>query len=1008
MKIPSCLTAMAAFALLAIPTGVQADTTSTALGSLAYRSIGPAISGGRTTAVAGSDRDPSVYYAGGANGGVWKSIDGGVSWHPVFDRQPTAAIGAIAVSPLDPNDVWVGTGEAYPRNDVEEGDGLWHSRDGGKSWTHAGLDDAGSIATISIDPRDPKNVAVGVLGHVFRDGTTRGVYVTHDGKSFTRTLYIGPASGISDLTRVPDRPATLFAGVWQFRREPWKMTSGGPSGGLYRSDDNGTTWQKVSGHGFASGLTGRIGVTAGKNGRVYAIVQSRQGDIWRSDDTGRTWRVMPHDPYVGARSFYFTRLYVDPADHDRLISVSLILSMSTNGARSFHKIATNAGWDYHATWWSSNGRRIIFGSDEGVTLSANGGGAWSQPYALPFAQPYHVGFENAAPSYRVCTGLQDNSTWCGPATADNGLGVLNRDWYTVGPGDGMYALFDPLDPHFIWSTSTNNDPGQVYVFDERTKQTRDISPDSEIDSRLLATKAHRMNWDSPLAFTADGKALVGGEVVFQSSDRGAHWTAISPDLTRNEKAHQQISGGPIGDDVSGAENYDTILRIAPSKVDLKLIWVGTDDGLIQLTRDSGATWSNVTSPLFPRNGRVYTIDPGNGDAGVAYAAIDNHMLGDDRPHLFRTGDYGASWTSIVGDLPPDLFTRAIREDLKNANVLYAGTRRGVFVSFDRGTRWHPLRLNMPATAIYDLQIVPQTNDLLVAAHGRGIWVLDDLRPLQEFATTQTATLALFTPTVAYRMFQYSPVNAFTDGSLPDGDFVGANRRFGAILSYYVARPAKTIALTITDSTGAIVKHIAGKALTSHAGMNRLAWDLAEDGPTPWTSTFEQNKGPKTGAEVVPGTYKAHLLVDGVTRETTIAVKLDPRDTSSATEVQARHDDLTEINGELSDVDAMLNAIDLRLKNAQPADAATLRALRARLTVDPHNIEDLKTTAQVREGLLDLLGRIGATSFQSATESQRTEGLRLRRLYEGVAADGRSLGLLAAPKAPGSSVFERQR
>jgi len=1005
MRTSTAFLALTFCALVCSPAGARADAQSTVLGSLTYRSIGPAISGGRTTAVAGSNSAPGIYYAGGANGGVWKSVDGGVSWRPVFDRQPTAAIGAIAVSPSDPNDVWVGTGEAYPRNDVEEGDGLWHSRDGGKSWTHAGLDDAGSIATISIDPRDSRVVAVGVLGHIFRDGTTRGVYVTRDAKSFTRTLYVGPASGISDLTRVPDRPSTLFAGVWQFRREPWKMTSGGPKGGLYRSDDNGATWQNVSGHGFASGLTGRIGVTAGNNGRVYAIVQSRQGDIWRSDDTGRTWRVMPHDPYIGARSFYFTRLYVDPANPDRVINVSLILSMSTNGARSFQKIATNAGGDYHATWWSANGQRIIVGSDEGAVLSADGGGRWSQPYALPFAQPYHVGFENALPSYRVCTGLQDNDTWCGPATADNGLGVLNRDWYTVGPGDGMYALFDPVDPHFIWSTSTNNDPGQVYVFDERSKQTRDVSPDSEIDGRLLATKAHRMNWDSPLAFTADGKALVGGEVVFQSSDRGAHWIAISPDLTRNEKAHQQISGGPIGDDVSGAENYDTILQIAPSKVDPKLIWVGTDDGLIQLTRDSGATWSNVTSPLFPRNGRVYTIDPGNGDAGVAYAAIDNHMLGDDRPYLFRTGDFGATWTSIASDLPPDLSTRSIREDPKNANVLYAGTRRGVFVSFDRGARWHPMRLNMPATAIYDLQIVPQTNDLLVASHGRGIWVFDDLRPLQEFGSTQNASAVLFAPTASYRMFQYSPINSFTNGSLPDGDFVGVNRSFGAILTYFIARPAKTIALTITDERGLVVKHVAGKALTSHAGMNRLAWDLSEDGPTLWKSTFEQNKGPKTGAEVVPGTYTAHLDIDGVARETPVVVKLDPRDPATSAEVRARHDALAEINDELSDIDTMLNAVDGRLKRAPQADATTLRALRARLTVDPHNIEDLKTTAQVREGLLDLLSRIGATSYQAATESQRAEGRRLRRLYEGVASEGRGLGLLHEAKASRTSVFD---
>jgi len=970
----------------------RAAAAGDSFASLKYRPIGPAISGGRTTAVAGSDRDPNRYYAGGANGGVWKSIDGGISWQPIFDGQPVAAIGAIAVAANDPDDVWVGTGEPYPRNDAEEGDGLWHSRNGGKTWMHVGLADAGAISRISIDPRDAKIVSVGVLGHIYRDGPMRGVYLTRNaGTSWSRTLFVGPSSGASDLIRVPDRPSTLFAGMWQFRREPWKMTSGGPNGGLYRSDDNGATWRKVTGGGFAQGLTGRIGVAAGTGGRIYAIVQSREGDIWRSDDFGSTWSVMPHSPYVGARPFYFTRVYVDPAHRNRLVNVSLILSMSTDGARSFQKIATNAGGDYHSTWWSADGRRLIVGSDEGVVASHDGGTHWSQAYALPFAQPYHVGFDTGTPSYRVCTGLQDNDSWCGPASSDNGVGVLNRDWVTVGPGDGMYALFDPRDPHLIWTTATNADPGQIYIFDTRTQQTHDVSPDSEINSRLLATKTHRFNWDTPIAFLDDGTTLAGGEAIFATTDHGSHWKTITADLTRNEKNHQQVSGGPIGDDVSGAENYDTILRIAPSRVDPKLVWVGTDDGLIQLSRDAGATWKNVTSPSFPHWGRVYTIDPGNTDAGVAYAAIDNHMLGDDRPHLFATNDYGTTWTSISGDLPPDHFTRTIREDPKNPNVLYAGTRRGVFVSFDRGGHWRALRLNMPATAIYDLQIVPQTNDLLVAAHGRGVWVFDDLRPLQERNVANA--VKLFQPSDAYRMFQYAPINTFQDGTIPDGDFVGKNRSFGAIFTYDLPRPAKTISLAIIDSQGHPVKHIVGNVLTRHTGMNRIAWDLNEDGPTLWHSTYDQNRGPKTGAEALPGTYTARLLVDGVINEIPVVVKLDPRDPATLAETTARHDLLVELFGELSGVDTMLNAIDKQIKSTASTNRATLLRFKERLTVDPHNIEDLKTTAQIREGLLDLLGRIGTTSFQAPTESQRAEAARLHDLYQVVARDGKSAGLL---------------
>ncbi|HTJ27719.1 MAG TPA: hypothetical protein VMA36_16300 [Candidatus Limnocylindria bacterium] len=979
---------LVAFALAVplLPAAVRADTESTALSPLTYRAIGPAISGGRTSAVAGSDRDPALYYAGGAGGGVFKSTDGGVSWQPVFDREMVAPIGAIAVSRRDANDVWVGTGEANPRNTVEEGAGIWHSTDGGKTWRHAGLDDAGSISSISIDPRDPHTVVVGVLGHIFRDGTMRGVYVTHDGGNrWTRALYVGPSSGVSDLTRVPDHPATLFAGLWQFRRTPWSMSSGGPAGGLYRSDDGGTTWRKLTGAGLPTGLTGRIGVAAAKGGRVYAIVQSKQGDVWRSDDGGRTWRVMPHSAMIGARSFYFSHLFVDPSNANRVVNVSLILSLSTDGARTFKPIATNAGWDYHATWWSADGRRLIVGSDEGVVLSADRGRHWSQPYALPFAQPYHIGFDDGVPSYRVCIGLQDDNSWCGPSSSETGLGVLNRDWYQVGPGDGMWARFDPRDPNLIWTTSTNSDPGQVYLYDARTKQVREVSPDARQVENAAAALDHRFNWDTPIAFAADGSALVGGERVFASSDHGMHWTAISPDLTRNEKSHQRVSGGPISEDASGAEIADTILQIAPSQRDPGVIWVGTDDGLVQLTRDGGKTWKNVTPPAMPAWGRVYTVEPGHAAAGTAYVAVDAHMTGDERPYVFVTDDYGASWKAVGNGLPPNVFVRSIREDPLEGALLYAGTQRGVFLSFDRGGTWHSLRLNMPATAIYDLQIDPRTSDLLVASHGRGVWILDDVGPLRAWTAARATTVTLFAPRDAYRMWHTAPVNAFQDGSLPTGDFVGKDRPSGAILTYYLARPAHKVALEIVDANGRVVRHLSGAAFTHHAGMNRAAWDLAEDGPTRWTGTFEQNRGPKEGAEVVPGTYTVRLVADGATQERPLLVKADPRDTASAEDARVRHDFLEELYRDLGRVDAMLNALDAQRKHAAPAQAATIAGFEHRLTLDQQNIEDLKTPPRLRERLLDLIGRVGSTSFQTPTAAQQAEAATLRAEFNSLSA-----------------------
>ncbi|HEY9179549.1 MAG TPA: hypothetical protein VIO32_02455, partial [Candidatus Baltobacteraceae bacterium] len=677
-------------------------------GSLEYRAIGPAITGGRTTVVIGSNNNPQLYYAGGAGGGVFKSQDGGVSWEPVFDKADVAPIGAIALAPHNDQDVWVGTGGPNPRNDVEGGDGIWHSTDGGRTWKHAGLDDSGAISKIDIDPRNPSRIAVAVLGHVFRDSAMRGVYTTGDGgKHWTRSLYVGPSSGASDLVRVPDHPDTLFAGIYQFRRKPWTLVSGGPHGGIYRSDDNGATWHKLSGNGLPAGDTGRIGIGAGTHGRVYAVIQSKAGDLWRSDDGGAHWRLMPHSSLVGARRFYFSRIFVDPANVNKIINVGLILSMSSNGGRTFKSIANEGGWDYHNIWWSADGARVAVGSDEGALLSMNGGESWRQPYDLPFAQPYHIGYDTLTPNYHVCIGLQDDNSWCGWANSPSGVGVLNRDWTQVAGGDGMWTLYDPKDPNFIWSTSTASDIGQVYLFDVAKQQVFEVSPISRSTGGEPGYDLkYRFNWDTPIAFTADGAALVGGNVIFKSNDRGQHWSVVSPDLTRDDKAHQQIPGGPIDEDMSGAEMSDTILDIEPSTVQSTVIWAGTDDGLVQLTRDGGATWHNVTPSGMPHWARVSTVDASPHSAATAFAVGDNHMLGDNGPHLFATHDYGTTWHSISSDLPRNVFVRSVRQDQKNPNLLYAGTSRGMFASWDGGNHWHSLRLNMPATAIYDVEIQP--------------------------------------------------------------------------------------------------------------------------------------------------------------------------------------------------------------------------------------------------------------------------------------------------------------
>lgn len=957
-------------------------------GGLQYRGIGPAIAGGRSTSVVGSNVNPKIYYAGGAGGGVFKSVDGGASWTPVFDREPVAPIGAIALNPRDPDDVWVGTGEANPRNDVEQGDGIWHSTDGGKTWRHMGLDDAGSISAISIDPRDPHTVVVAALGNIFRDNTMRGVYRTTDGGThWTRTLYVNAGVGASDVVRVPDHLDTLFAGMYYLRRAPWTMISGGPGGGIWRSGDGGATWSKLSGDGLPDGPVGRIGLAAGTHGRLYADMQSRAGVLWRSDDGGTTWRLMPSSPLIGARRFYFSRITVDPANDDRLISVGLILSMTTNGGKTFHVIAQNAGWDYHQVWWSADGTRIAVGSDEGVVMSKTGGATWMQPYDLPFEQPYHVTFDDDVPNYHVCIGLQDDNSWCGWANSPSGIGVMDRDFFQFAGGDGMWAAYDPLDPHFIWTTSTSNDTGQVFLYNTHTHQASDVSPDAEsngdMPARLLR---YRFNWDAPIAFTSSGAALVGGNVVFESTDRGAHWSVISPDLTRNDKAHQGIPGGPIDADMSGAETADDILDIEVSPLDASLYWVGTDDGLVQMTRDAGAHWMNVTPPIFPHWGRVATVEPGAFAAGTAFAAVDDHMLGDDRPYLFETTDYGAHWRSIAGNLPHDVYARVVRQDPRNANLLYAGTQRGIWASWDGGRLWQSLRLNMPATAIYDLHVQPRFDDLVVAAHGRGVWILDDIVAIQHPA--DPARFTLFPIRDTYRWYQSAPVNAF-QGSLPDNEFVGPNVDYGALITYSLPHKERGVTIRIVDASGNVVRHMSGKGVTGNAGLNRVAWDLSEDAPVKWHGTYEQNQEPAGGVDVVPGTYSVRVIAGGVTREQSVVVKEDPRDDLALAAIQAHHDLLAQIAAELGGIDTMLNGIDARVKHASGAARIRLLAFRRLLTYGPRNVEDLGGPAGLREKLMDLYGRIGM-SYQPATQPEVDQAAIDRAAYFRLASEWRAI------------------
>ncbi|HYZ15867.1 MAG TPA: hypothetical protein VE591_05680, partial [Candidatus Acidoferrum sp.] len=631
-----------------------------------FRAIGPSASGGRVPAVAGSDRDPMLYYVGGAGGGVFKSEDGGTSFTPVWDGPRFGAIGAIAIAPSDEKTVWVGTGEANPRNDVSYGNGIYVTHDGAKHWLHAGLDKTAYISRILVDPKNADHAVVAALGDIYKDTPERGVYVTRDGgKTWQKTLYVGPQSGAADLAWNAKDPSTIYAAIWQFRRQPWMATSGGAADGLYRSRDGGRTWTKITGHGFPSGIVGRIGVAVAPSDprRVYAVVQSKQGTIWRSDDGGTSWTRTSSSTLPAQRPFYFSHLAVDPTNPKRVISLSMYLTVTKDGGKTWRHLEGYLHPDNHAIWWSANGKRIIEGNDGGVVMSRNGGTSWAFLDRIPLAQIYHVGYDDQKP-YTICGGFQDNSSWCAPSAPRNGVGLLNRDWFAIAGGDGMYAIPDPTDPSLIW---TNTQDGVLAIYDVKARQAIDVSPwprDVFTATDSLARSPYRFNWNAPLAFSPqDGHVVYfGGNVVFKTTDRGRHWSPISPDLTRNEKQHQLASGGQLTLDVSGAEYYDTLLAIAPSPKDPQVIWTGSDDALIHLSRDGGAHWSDVTPKGWPKYGRVHTVDASPHAAGTAFAVLDRHDVGDNHPYLYATDDFGATWHNVTGNLPGDANARVVRQD----------------------------------------------------------------------------------------------------------------------------------------------------------------------------------------------------------------------------------------------------------------------------------------------------------------------------------------------------------
>jgi photosystem II stability/assembly factor-like uncharacterized protein len=914
-----------------------------------YRPIGP-FRGGRSLTAAGIPGDPSTYYFGATGGGVWKSTDGALTWTSIFDKEGTSSIGSLAVAPSDPNVVYVGTGEACVRGNISHGDGVYKSLDGGKTWKNIGLRDSRAIGRLIVHPRNPDIVFVAALGHPFGPNSERGVFRTTDGgKNWEKVLYKDENTGAVDITFDPRNPNILFASLWEVRRTPWSLTSGGPGSGLYRSNDGGTTWKRLEKHGLPDGPYGRIGVAVAANStRVYALMEAHEGGIYRSDDDGETWQLVNNSRSFQQRAWYYMHIIADPQDENTVYVLNVDFYRSTDAGRTFNRIKVPHG-DNHGLWIDpTNPRRMIASNDGGATVTTDGGQTWSRQDNQPTAQFYHVITDNRTPYY-VYGAQQDNSTIAIASRSDKAM-IDRADWYAVGGGEAGYIAPYPADPNIVYAGDYE---GVITRFDKRTGQVKNIGVQPVLsDGSGAASIEHRFQWTAPILISPHDPNVLyhAGETLFRTSDGGMHWEAISPDLTRNDKTKQQISGGPINKDDTGTEYYDTIFAVAESPVVKGLIWAGTDDGLIHFTRDGGKSWSNVTPKDLPEWSRVSLIEASPHDPGTAYVAVDRHQLDDMHPYIYRTTDYGRTWTKLVRGIPENTFVRAVREDPKRKGLLYAGTETGVYVSFNDGAEWQALRLNLPTVPVHDL--VVHDNDLVLATHGRSFWILDDVSPLREFNDEiAKSDVHLYTPSTAVRL------HAVEDAPKPV--LAGQNPPPGAVIYYYLKdKPAKELKIELLDSAGSVIRSYSSnrfeplkepldpedkkpeKQIKPEAGLNRFVWDLRyEDAArVPDYYLFEYGDGGR-GPFALPGKYTVRLTVDGKSQTAPLELKLDPRVQVGQGDLEKQFNLHLQIRDTLSRLYNTVNQMeDLRaqlagLKKRLPGNDSTRRVLAAASDLD---------------------------------------------------------------------------
>ena len=848
------------------------------LGALRWRNIGPN-RGGRSQAAAGSERRPLEYYFGATGGGLWKTTNGGVTWFPVTDGQiHSSSVGAVAVAPSNPDVVYIGMGETELRGNIMQGDGVYKSTDAGKTWKHMGLEDTQTIARIRIDPANPNLVYVAALGHPYGPNEERGIFRSSDGgATWKRILFRNDRAGAVDLSMDPNNPRMLYATIWDVYRTPWSLSSGGPASGFFKSTDGGDHWTEITRNsGLPRGILGKItvAVSPADSSRVYALVEADDGGLFQSDDAGATWKLVNEDRSIRQRAFYFSRINADPKRRDTVYAMNVEFYRSDDGGKTFRRGHTPHA-DHHDLWIApDNPQRMIASDDGGASVSTDGGATWT-PQRFPTAQFYHVSTTAEYP-YHVCGSQQDDGTACVPSDRAVNLrdpnGQANDYLYGAGGGEAGYLSADPKNSNIFYG---GDQAGIITRYDRRTGNSRVINVDPLFFSGMPAQALReRWQWTFPIVFSpVDPKILyASSQHLWKTTSEGQHWDVISPDLTRNDPATLGDSGGPITKDQNGPEIYGTIFSIAPSRHDADTIWTGSDDGLVYVTRDGGKHWTNVTPANMGDFNRISLIEASPSDPAGAYVAAKRYQMDDRRPYLFKTHDYGKTWTKIVDGIPASDFLQAIREDPARAGLLYAGTEHGIYVSFDDGAHWRSLALNLPDTQIADIQV--QKHDLVIATHGRSFYVLDDIGILRQLTPQVTsAPFHLFDPRPAIRALK------------------------PAVIDYYLAKGNAKVGIEILDAKGQVIRsfdssvtpaHIPsdpgdgsepaapGSAPSTKTGSNRFVWDLRYPGAITFPGIVLRYASPGEGPTAPPGDYSIRLTVDGAGQSRPLRIEKDPR------------------------------------------------------------------------------------------------------------------------------------